>query len=162
MGFSPGVSGTTIRHNRQTTHITQNNTTIKRNTVHRNTHTMNTLHRMKIQQLQLQYTQWKYNNYNYNYKSSINKNNHAITQQEQSWNRHCLKSFPSFNHNLLRFTSIHFTSLHFTSLRWSPFNFPLFVTFLTLFLKLLGLHERVPKTSAGSWFQTWMYLWRIN
>jgi hypothetical protein len=56
-GFSPGGSGITIRHNTQTTHITQNNTTIKRNTVHKNTHTMNTLHRMKIQQLQLQYTQ---------------------------------------------------------------------------------------------------------
>jgi hypothetical protein len=27
-GFSPGGSGTTIRHNTQTTHITQNNTTI--------------------------------------------------------------------------------------------------------------------------------------
>jgi hypothetical protein len=40
-GFSPGGSGTTIRHNTQTTHITQNNTTIKRNTVHKNTHTHN-------------------------------------------------------------------------------------------------------------------------
>jgi hypothetical protein len=39
------------------------------------------------------------------------------------------------------FTSLHFTSLHFASL----------ITFLTLFLKLLGLHERVPKASAGSW-----------
>jgi hypothetical protein len=53
-GFSPGGSGTTIRHNTQTTHITQNNTTIKRNTVHKNAHTINTLHRIKIQQLQLQ------------------------------------------------------------------------------------------------------------
>jgi hypothetical protein len=53
-GFSPGGSGTTIRHNTQTTHITQNNTTFKQNTVHKNTHTMNTLHRMKIQQSQLQ------------------------------------------------------------------------------------------------------------
>jgi hypothetical protein len=51
---SPGGSGTTIRHNTQTTHITQNNTTVKRNTVHKNTHTMNTLHRMEIQQSQLQ------------------------------------------------------------------------------------------------------------
>jgi hypothetical protein len=48
-GFSPGGNGTTLRHYPQTTHITQNNTTIKRNTVHKNTHTMNTLHRMKIQ-----------------------------------------------------------------------------------------------------------------
>jgi hypothetical protein len=53
-GFSPGGSGTTIRHNTQTTHITQNNITIKRNTVHKTTHTINTLHRMKIQQSQLQ------------------------------------------------------------------------------------------------------------
>jgi hypothetical protein len=36
-----------------TTHITQNNTTIKRNTVHKTTHTINTLHRIKIQQSQL-------------------------------------------------------------------------------------------------------------
>jgi hypothetical protein len=47
-GASPGGSGTTIKHNTQTTHITQNNTTIKRNTVHKTTHTINTLHRMKI------------------------------------------------------------------------------------------------------------------
>jgi hypothetical protein len=47
-GFSPGGSGTTIRHH------TQNNTTIKQNTVHKTTHTINTLHRMKIQQSQLQ------------------------------------------------------------------------------------------------------------
>jgi hypothetical protein len=68
--FSPGGSGTTIRHNTQTTHITQNNTTIKRNTVHKNTHTINTLHKMKIQQLQLQF-----------YKNSINNNNRDITEQ---------------------------------------------------------------------------------
>jgi hypothetical protein len=30
-GFSPGGSGTTVRHNAQITHITQNNTTIKGN-----------------------------------------------------------------------------------------------------------------------------------
>jgi hypothetical protein len=41
-GFSPGGSDTTIRHNIQTTHITQNNTTIKRNTAHKTTHTINT------------------------------------------------------------------------------------------------------------------------
>jgi hypothetical protein len=39
-----------------------------------------------------------------------------------------------------------------------PLHFTLFITFLTLFLKLLGLQERVPKTSAGSWFQSWMVL----
>jgi hypothetical protein len=49
-GFSPGGSGTPVRHDTQITHITQNNTTIKRNTAHKTTHTINTLHRMKIQQ----------------------------------------------------------------------------------------------------------------
>jgi hypothetical protein len=34
----------------------------------------------------------------------------------------------------------------------------LFIAFLTLFLKLLDLEERVPKASAGSWFQSWMVL----
>jgi hypothetical protein len=63
----------------------------------------------------------------------------------------------------LHFTSLHFSSLHLTSLHWlfddfPPLNFALFITFLTLFLKLLGLQERVPKTSAGSWFQSWMVL----
>jgi hypothetical protein len=42
----PGGSGYTIRHNKQITHITQNNTTIKRNTTHKATHTIKyTLHR---------------------------------------------------------------------------------------------------------------------
>jgi hypothetical protein len=61
-GFLPGGSGTTIRHNKQITHITQNNTTIKRNTAHKTTHTVNTLHRMNttysrilVQQSQLQF-----------------------------------------------------------------------------------------------------------
>jgi hypothetical protein len=40
--------------------------------------------------------------------------------------------------------------LHFTS----------FVTFLSIFLKLLGLEETVPKASAGSWFQSWMVLFK--
>jgi hypothetical protein len=39
-GFLPGGSGNTMRHNKQITHITQNNTTIKRNTAHRTTHTI--------------------------------------------------------------------------------------------------------------------------
>jgi hypothetical protein len=43
-GFSPGGSGTTIRHNTQTTHFTENNTTIKRNIVYKITHTISTLH----------------------------------------------------------------------------------------------------------------------
>jgi hypothetical protein len=46
-GFLPGDSDNTIRHNTQITHITQNNTTIKRNTEHKTTHTIkDTLHRM--------------------------------------------------------------------------------------------------------------------
>jgi hypothetical protein len=61
-----------------------------------------------------------------------------------------------------QFTSLHFTSLHFTSLHFWWFlphlHFALFIIFLTLFLKLLGLQERVPKASAGSWFQSWMVL----
>jgi hypothetical protein len=52
-GVLPGGSGT-IRHNTQITHITQNNTTIKRTTAHKTTHTINTLPRMKKQQSQLQ------------------------------------------------------------------------------------------------------------
>jgi hypothetical protein len=43
----PGGSGNTIRQNKQITHITQNNTTVKRNTAHRTTHTIkDTLHTM--------------------------------------------------------------------------------------------------------------------
>jgi hypothetical protein len=38
-GFLPSGSGNTIRHNKKLTHITQNNTTIKRNTAHKTTHT---------------------------------------------------------------------------------------------------------------------------
>jgi hypothetical protein len=34
-GFLPGGSDNTIRHNKQITHVTQNNTTIKRNTAHK-------------------------------------------------------------------------------------------------------------------------------
>jgi hypothetical protein len=32
------------------------------------------------------------------------------------------------------------------------YHLALFITFLTLFLKLLGLQERVPKASSGNWF----------
>jgi hypothetical protein len=46
-GVLPGGSGNTIRHNTKITHITQNNTTIKRNTAHKTTHTIkDTLHTM--------------------------------------------------------------------------------------------------------------------
>jgi hypothetical protein len=46
-GVLPGGSGNRIRHNKQITHIPQNNTTIKRNTAHKTTHTIkDTLHRI--------------------------------------------------------------------------------------------------------------------
>jgi hypothetical protein len=55
-GFLPGGSGNAIRHNKQITHITQNNTTIIRNTAHKTTHTIkDTLYRMNA------------SNHNYNY-----------------------------------------------------------------------------------------------
>jgi hypothetical protein len=34
-GFLPGGSGATIRHNTQITHMTQNNTMVKRNATHK-------------------------------------------------------------------------------------------------------------------------------
>jgi hypothetical protein len=37
-GFLPSGSGTTVGHNTQITHITQNNTTLKQNTAHKTTH----------------------------------------------------------------------------------------------------------------------------
>jgi hypothetical protein len=53
-------------------------------------------------------------------------------------------------------TTVYFPSLHFTSLHFIAFqmilphlHFFLFITFLTLFLKLLDLEERDPKASAG-------------
>jgi hypothetical protein len=42
-----------------------------------------------------------------------------------------------------------------------PLNFALFIIFLSIFLKLLGLQERFLKTSAGSWFQSWMVLFNV-
>jgi hypothetical protein len=39
-GDLPGASGNTIRHNKQITHITQNNIRIKRNTAHKTAHTI--------------------------------------------------------------------------------------------------------------------------
>jgi hypothetical protein len=105
-------SGTTIRHNTQTTYITQNDTTIKRNTVHKNTHTINTLHRTKIQQTQLQL-----------YKVALIKI--IILQLNSS----------SHEIGIVISPSLHSAIIYFTSLRWSPFNFALFITFLILFLK---------------------------
>jgi hypothetical protein len=46
-GFLSGGRGKTKRYNKQITHITQNNITIKRDTAHKTTHTIkDTLHRM--------------------------------------------------------------------------------------------------------------------
>jgi hypothetical protein len=65
-----------------------------------------------------------------------------------------------------QFASLHFSSLPFTSLHLIVFlddfpphlHFALFIAFLALFRKLLGLQERVRKASAGSWFPSWMVL----
>jgi hypothetical protein len=55
----------TIRHNKQITHITHNNATIKRNTAHKTTHTIkDTLHRMNT------------NSHNYNYINFTTKYDH--------------------------------------------------------------------------------------
>jgi hypothetical protein len=56
---------------------------------------------------------------------------------------------PSLPSTTIYFPTLYFTSLHFTD---PPLNFTIFITFLTLFLKLLGVQERVPKASADSWF----------
>jgi hypothetical protein len=58
-GVLPGGSGNTIRQNKQITHITQNNTTIKQNSTQNYT-TKDTLHRM--------------NTNSHNYKLIKNKN----------------------------------------------------------------------------------------
>ena len=60
-------------------------------------------------------------------------------------------------------TSLDFTSLHCTFRRFSPHfysrRFTLFIiAFLILPLKILGLQEKVPNASAGSWFQILMVL----
>jgi len=55
-------------------------------------------------------------------------------------------------------TTLHLISLHCT-FRWFlphfySFHFtPFIIAFLTLFLKILCLHGKVPNVSAGSWFQ---------
>jgi hypothetical protein len=48
IGFLPGSSGYTIRHNKQITHITPNNTTIKQNTAHKITHTISVILYKKV------------------------------------------------------------------------------------------------------------------
>jgi hypothetical protein len=63
-----------------------------------------------------------------------------------------------------QFTSLPFLSFPIPSLHRTFYecpqhlHFALFLTFLTLFLKLFDLQESVPKTTAGSWFQNWMVL----
>jgi len=49
---------------------------------------------------------------------------------------------------VLNLNSLHFTSLHFTSL----------ITFLTLFLKVLGSEGKFSKSFIGSFFRTWLVL----
>jgi hypothetical protein len=63
---------------------------------------------------------------------------HYTYAPHPSHRRHSLLPFPS-----LPFTSLHFTSLHF---RWFPphLHFAIFITFRTLFLKLLDLHDYMP------------------
>ena len=63
-------------------------------------------------------------------------------------------------------TTLQLTSLHCTFRWFSPhfysFRFiPLIISFLNLFLKILGLKGKVPNASAGSWFQL-LTLWRRN
>jgi len=52
-------------------------------------------------------------------------------------------------HCMFRWFSAYFYSLHFT---------PFIIAFLILFLYILGLQEKVPNLSAGSWFQFLMVL----
>jgi hypothetical protein len=73
---------------------------------------------------------------------------------------HFTVTFPSFHFT----THTHPSHPHHSLLPFPsddcPYTFtsPYFITLLTLFLKLLDLQERVPKTSAGSWFQSWMVI----
>ena len=76
-----------------------------------------------------------------------------------------LSPFPTLHFPSLHFTSLHFTSLHFTSLHFSTLlddflQLTTIITFLTLLLKIIGLQWGIPNTSAGSWFQCWMVLFR--
>jgi hypothetical protein len=67
---------------------------------------------------------------------------------------HFTMTFPSISPHLRTLhilATVHFTSLHFIFGWFLPhLHFALFITFLTLFLKLLYLQEKVPKASAGS------------
>jgi hypothetical protein len=78
---------------------------------------------------------------------------------------HFTMTFPSFHftsHPQFISLHLHFTSLHCIFGWFTPHHhFTLFIIFLTLFLKLLDLQERVPKICAGtgSCFQSWMVLY---
>jgi hypothetical protein len=71
-----------------------------------------------------------------------------------------LTSSPQFTSIYL--TLLSFTWLHLISLLFRLFpprlHFASFITFPIIFLKLLGFQNRVPKASAGSWFQSCMVL----
>jgi hypothetical protein len=67
-GFLPGGSRNTIKHNKHITHITQNNTTIKRNTSHKTTHTIKDTTQNEYKQSQLQTN-------SHNYKQTITNTN---------------------------------------------------------------------------------------
>jgi hypothetical protein len=86
-GFSPGGSGTTIRHNTQITHIIQNNTTIKWSTIH------------KIHTQWTPYTEWKYNNYNYNTQNKHPTQYENTTITTTLATRHLYLSLSAREHN---------------------------------------------------------------
>jgi hypothetical protein len=74
--------------------------------------------------------------------------------------RCCHFQFTTLHFTSFHIHSLHFASLHFTFSEWflPQLHLTLFITFLALFLKLLGLQETVPKASAGNWFQRCMVL----
>jgi hypothetical protein len=76
-----------------------------------------------------------------NWKSHISNKLHMIYISSISY-RSISPHITSF-HCTLRWFSPHFYSFHFTFI----------IAFLTLFLKILGLQQKVPNASAGSWFQ---------
>jgi hypothetical protein len=97
---------------------------------------------------------------------------HSTSLPLHSLHFHTQIYFSSADFISLYFTSRNITALHFTSLHILLFatrrNIPedtiphihltRCTTFLTFFLKVLGLQERVPKASAGNWFQSCMVL----
>jgi len=51
-----------------------------------------------------------------------------------------------------------FSTLCFVLFLFLFFQLTSLITFLTLFFGVFGLQGRVPNTSAGNWFQSWMAL----